>query len=89
MEEYRGELFKREYLPRVKGFPQVRQLFERIKADKKQLALASSAKEDELEEYKKSRASKTKSRKRRQPTTPKIETAPGHLSRRARSIERH
>jgi len=53
MEEYRGELFKREYLPRVKGFPQVRGLFERIKADKKQLALASSAKEDELEEYKK------------------------------------
>lgn len=53
MEEYRGELFKREYMPRVKAFPQVRELFERIEADGKRLALASSAKEDELETYKK------------------------------------
>jgi HAD superfamily hydrolase (TIGR01509 family) len=53
LEKYRGELFKREYLPRVKGFPSVRELFERVRADGKHVALASSAKGDELEAYKK------------------------------------
>ncbi len=53
MEKYRGELFKREYMPRVRAFPQVRELFERIKADGKRLALASSAKKEELKTYKK------------------------------------
>jgi HAD superfamily hydrolase (TIGR01549 family) len=53
LDRYRSELFKREYLPKVKAFPQVRELFERIKQDGKQIALASSAKEDELKEYKK------------------------------------
>jgi HAD superfamily hydrolase (TIGR01549 family) len=52
MEIYRSELFRREYLPKVKGFPKVRELFERIKQDNKQVALASSAKEDELGKYK-------------------------------------
>ena len=52
MELYRGELFKKEYLPKVKGFPKVRELFERIKQDKIQIALASSAKKDELKKYK-------------------------------------
>jgi HAD superfamily hydrolase (TIGR01549 family) len=52
LEKHRGELFKREYLPRVKAFPSVRELFERIRQDGKQLALASSAKEDELSAYK-------------------------------------
>jgi HAD superfamily hydrolase (TIGR01549 family) len=52
MEIYRGELFKKEYLPKVKGFPKVRELFRRIKQDKKQIALASSAKKDELKRYK-------------------------------------
>ena len=50
--EYRGELFKREYLPRVVAFPRVRELFERILRDGKHIALASSAKKDELSEYK-------------------------------------
>ena len=27
MEKYRGELFKREYLPQVRAFPRVRELF--------------------------------------------------------------
>ncbi len=53
MEEHRSKLFKREYLPRVRPFPKVRQLFERIRADGKQIALASSAKEEELKVYKK------------------------------------
>jgi HAD superfamily hydrolase (TIGR01509 family) len=50
--EYRGELFKREYLPRVVAFPRVRELFERILRDGKRIALASSAKKEELSEYK-------------------------------------
>jgi HAD superfamily hydrolase (TIGR01549 family) len=52
MEEYRGKLYKRDFLPRVRAFPKVRELFERIKADGKRLALASSAKGDELSHYK-------------------------------------
>ena len=53
MEEYRGRLFKRDYLPRVRAFPRVRELFLKIKNYGKRLALASSAKEDELGAYKK------------------------------------
>lgn len=53
MERIRVELFKREYLPRVRAFPKVRELFQRIKADGKKIALASSAKEEELDAYKK------------------------------------
>jgi HAD superfamily hydrolase (TIGR01509 family) len=52
IEEYRLDLFKREYLPRVRPFPMVRELFERIKADGLKIALASSAKEEELGRYK-------------------------------------
>ena len=51
--DLRGEIFKREYMPRVKPFPKVRELFRRIKADGKKVALASSSNEDEVEEYKK------------------------------------
>ena len=53
LEEYRGKIFKRDYLPRVRAFPRVRELFERIKQDGKRIALASSAKEEELKVYKK------------------------------------
>ena len=53
LEKYRGELFKREYMPRVEGFPKVRELFERLRGDGKRIALASSAKGDEIEDYKK------------------------------------
>ena len=52
MEKFRGDLYKREYLPRVRAFPKVRELFERVRADGKRVALASSAKEEELGEYK-------------------------------------
>jgi len=52
MEKFRGELFKREYLPQVRAFPQVRELFERVRRDGKRIALASSAKKDELKVYK-------------------------------------
>jgi HAD superfamily hydrolase (TIGR01549 family) len=53
IEDYRKALFKREYLPHVRGFPKVRDLFKRILADGKRIALASSAKGDELIAYKK------------------------------------
>jgi HAD superfamily hydrolase (TIGR01549 family) len=52
LEKYRGELFQREYLSQVRAFPQVRELFERIKAGGLRIALASSAKKDELKTYK-------------------------------------
>lgn len=51
METERGKLFKREFLSKVKPFPGVRALFERIKQDGIKIALASSAKRDELEHY--------------------------------------
>jgi len=53
LEAYRSELFKEDYLPRVKPFPRVRELFERLREDGKVIALASSAKADELKTYKK------------------------------------
>jgi HAD superfamily hydrolase (TIGR01509 family) len=53
LEKYRGELFKKQYLPGVRAFPRVRELFERIRADGRRIALASSAKEDEVKIYKK------------------------------------
>lgn len=52
MRDYRRELYKREYHPRIKAFPQVRELFLRIKADGKRIALASSATKDDLVTYK-------------------------------------
>jgi phosphoglycolate phosphatase-like HAD superfamily hydrolase len=52
LEQYRGELFKREYLPRVRAFPNVRDLFIRVRGDRKRIALASSAKQDEIGTYK-------------------------------------
>lgn len=50
--DWRAERFHREYLPRVRPFPKVRELFERIKADGKRIAIASSAKAGEVEHYK-------------------------------------
>lgn len=52
MRDYRRELYKREYHPRIKAFPQVRELFLRIKADGKLIALASSATKDDVATYK-------------------------------------
>ena len=52
IEKYRSELFKREYLPRVKPFPRVRDLFRRIREDGQRIVLASSANAREVEAYK-------------------------------------
>ena len=51
IEKFRSDLFKREYLPKVRAFPGVRELFERIRAAGQTVVLASSCKEDELEHY--------------------------------------
>jgi len=48
LEHMRGDLFIRNYLPRAQPFPGVRALFERLSADGIRIALASSAKEEEL-----------------------------------------
>ena len=53
LEKRRGEIFKEEYLPKTNAFPQVRELVERIQGDGKRVVLASSAKQDELEHFKK------------------------------------
>lgn len=52
LQEFRSKLFKEEYLSQVKGFPKVRDLFLHLKAQSKKVALASSAKGDELQAYK-------------------------------------
>ena len=51
MEKERGKLFKKEFMPKVKPFADVRPLFERMKRDGIKLALASSAKKDEVKHY--------------------------------------
>lgn len=52
MEEERSELFRREYLPWVISFAHTRELFERIRQDGTQIALASSAQEADVQVYK-------------------------------------
>jgi HAD superfamily hydrolase (TIGR01509 family) len=49
IEEFRSELFQRDYLPRAVPFPGVRPLFERLFADGIKIVLATSAKQAELE----------------------------------------
>lgn len=52
LDDYRSDLFAREYLDQVRAFPGVRALFERIRSDGKRIALATSAKPGELERLK-------------------------------------
>ena len=52
LEEHRGRIYKERYLPRAVPFPQVRELLERLRVDGVRIALASSAKADELRKYK-------------------------------------
>ena len=53
LESLRVELFTRDYLPGVEPFPRVRELFERIRESGMRIALASSAKEEELARHQK------------------------------------
>lgn len=53
LEQFRADLFKRKYLSSCKPFPDVPELLEHIKADGLKIALASSAKKDEIAVYEK------------------------------------
>ena len=52
LEKHRAQILRDRYLDSITAFSDVRALFERLLADGKQIALASSAKEDELAHYK-------------------------------------
>jgi HAD superfamily hydrolase (TIGR01549 family) len=52
IEEFRSELFKREYLAEVRPFPRVRELFQRIRAAGCKVVLGSSCSADEISKYK-------------------------------------
>ena len=52
LDKFRGELWKAKYMSRVKAFPGTRQLVWRVREEDLQVALASSAKADEVEFYK-------------------------------------
>ncbi|MDQ6809404.1 MAG: HAD family phosphatase [Verrucomicrobiota bacterium] len=51
VEKFRGEIYQKKYLAQVKPFPCVRELFERLRASGKKVALASSGVADELDHY--------------------------------------
>jgi HAD superfamily hydrolase (TIGR01509 family) len=53
LEAHRSRILKERYMPLMTAFPGVRGLFRRLIADRRIIALASSAKEDELAHYKK------------------------------------
>ena len=52
IEEFRSQLFNREYLCKVKPFPKVKELFAHIKAKRCKLVLASSCSANEIDQYK-------------------------------------
>jgi HAD superfamily hydrolase (TIGR01549 family) len=52
LQQFRSDLFKRKYLDRVRRFPNVRELFQRIKSDGCKVVLASSCAADEIDRYK-------------------------------------
>jgi HAD superfamily hydrolase (TIGR01509 family) len=52
LEQHRGRLLKERYMPRIKAIPGGRPLLEHLLRHGKKIALASSAKEDELARYK-------------------------------------
>jgi phosphoglycolate phosphatase-like HAD superfamily hydrolase len=49
IEDYRGDLFKRDYLPRATPFDGVRSLFERLAGDGVRIVLASSSHSEEVD----------------------------------------
>lgn len=51
LDDYRSEIFRKEYLPKVHPFPKVHELLERIKDDGKRIVLASSGKEKDTKYY--------------------------------------
>ncbi len=51
LDEFRSDLFQREYLPKVQPFPRVRELFEALRQLDKAIVLATSGKEPEARHY--------------------------------------
>ena len=51
LDDYRSKLFRDEYLPKVRPFPKVRELFQRIRDDDKRIVLASSGKKADTKYY--------------------------------------
>jgi HAD superfamily hydrolase (TIGR01549 family) len=51
LDKYRSELFKEEYLPRVRPFPRVRALFQQIRDAGGEIVLATSGKKSEAQHY--------------------------------------
>jgi HAD superfamily hydrolase (TIGR01509 family) len=52
LENFRGELFKNHFMDSIQPFPKVRELFLKLRSREIRAVLASSAKADELEYYK-------------------------------------
>lgn len=53
IDKYRADLFKKEYLPRVRPFPKVRELLLRVREQGKRIALGTSGKREELKHHQK------------------------------------
>jgi HAD superfamily hydrolase (TIGR01549 family) len=51
LDDYRSDLFRKECLPKVRPFPEVRDLLQRIRDDKKRIVLASSGKKADTKYY--------------------------------------
>jgi HAD superfamily hydrolase (TIGR01509 family) len=51
LDRLRGQIFLRDYLPQVRPFPRVRELFEQLRADGLHIALGTSSKQVELETH--------------------------------------
>jgi HAD superfamily hydrolase (TIGR01509 family) len=51
LDKFRSMLFRTAFLSRIKPFPKVRELFERIKADGKRIALATSSHKADVKNY--------------------------------------
>lgn len=51
IDAYRSATFRAKYLPRIRAFPRVRPLFERLKADGWKVVLASSSNAEDLKVY--------------------------------------
>src|ERR1043165_6061004 len=51
LDDYRSDLFRKEFLPQVRPFPKVHELFQRIRDDNKRIVLASSGKKADTKYY--------------------------------------
>src|ERR1043166_7930623 len=51
LDDYRSDLFRKEFLPQVRPFPKVYELFQRIRDDHKRIVLASSGKKADTKYY--------------------------------------